>query len=285
MAAISLDPFRILLNNISNELEEKDLQTLKNVCAQWIPGGQRERIKDGWDFLNHLRRLNIIGDEPEKVANLLMIIKVLKRRDLSHLVKKHISKYYEQPEEIFNSVRASESLHSSLTLRNNQVALNIESTSFRSSTPCWVLNCFCCELTCYSSCLIFVTVLFAFFAVAAVLAWYANIPEVTSSIKSNDDWNRAGPFIIGFLLFIAVCSALGAICRFFLTRRYIRLNNDREDNQICDGGSTQHGADNNSAVPNSKASTPVCTRAGSRSSCLATPSGSFSSLDTAASIA
>ena len=62
MAAISLDPFRILLNNISNELEEKDLQSLKNVCAEWIPGGQREKIQDGWDFLNHLRRLNIIGD-------------------------------------------------------------------------------------------------------------------------------------------------------------------------------------------------------------------------------
>ena len=283
MAAISLDPFRILLNNISNELEEKDLQSLKNVCAQWIPGGQREKIQDGWDFLNHLRRLNIIGDEPEKVANLLMIIKVLKRRDLSHLVKKHIAKYYEQPEEIFNSVRASESLHSSLTLRNNQLALNIESTAFRSSTPCWVLNCFCCELTCYSSCLIFVTVLFAFFAVAAVLAWYANIPEVTSSIKSNDDWNRAGPFIIGFLLFIAVFSA--AICHFFLKRRYIHLNNDHEDNQICDGRSIQHGADNNFAVPNSKANTPECARAGSLSSYLVTPSGSLSSLDTAASIA
>ena len=151
---------------------------------------------------------------------------------ISHLVKKHIAKYYEQPEEIFNSVRASESLHSSLTLRNNQVALNIESTAFRSSSPCWVLNCFCCEITSYSSCLIFVTVLFAFFAVAAVLAWYANIPEVTSSVKSNDDWNRAGPYIIGFLLFIAVFSALGAICHFFLKRRYIHLNNDHEDNQI-----------------------------------------------------
>ena len=205
---------------------------------------------------------------------------VLKRRDLSHLVKKHIAKYYEQPEEIFNSVRASEC---SLTLRNNQLALNIESTAFRSSSPCWVLNCFCCEITCYSSCLIFVTVLFAFFAVAAVLAWYANIPEVTSSIKSNDDWNRAGPYIIGFLLFIAVFSA--AICHFFLKRRYIHLNNDHEDNQICDGRSIQHGADNNFAVPNSKANTSECARAGSLSSCLATPSGSFSSLDTAGSIA
>lgn len=70
MAAISPDPFRILLNNISNELEEKDLQSLKNVCAQWIPSGQRERIKDGWDFLNHLRRLNIIGDRTRESGKL-----------------------------------------------------------------------------------------------------------------------------------------------------------------------------------------------------------------------
>lgn len=107
MAAITLDPFRILLNNISNELEEKDLQSLKNICAQWIPSGQREQIKNGWDLLNHLRRQNIIGDKPETVTNLLLIIKVLQRRDLIDLVKKHITKYYEQAEEIFNAIRAS----------------------------------------------------------------------------------------------------------------------------------------------------------------------------------
>lgn len=157
MAAINLDPFRILLNNISNELEERDLQNLKNICAKWIPSGQREQIKNGWDLLNHLRRQNIIGDKPEMVTNLLLIIKVLKRRDLTRPVIKYIGKYHKQAVEIFSSVRASESLHSSLTLRNNKLALNIDANDDRFSSACWVLNCCCCELTCYSSCLTFVT--------------------------------------------------------------------------------------------------------------------------------
>lgn len=50
---IRINPFPILLNNLSNELEDKDLQSLKNVCGEFIPGGQREKNKDRLGCLQH----------------------------------------------------------------------------------------------------------------------------------------------------------------------------------------------------------------------------------------
>lgn len=99
---ICISPFSILLNNLSNELEDKDLQSLKNVCAEYIPGGERERIRIGWDVFNILLRQNVIGSKPEKIASLLAIIKELRRRDLVHMIKKHIQEHYENPEMVFN---------------------------------------------------------------------------------------------------------------------------------------------------------------------------------------
>lgn len=51
---ICIDLFLILLNNFSNELENKDLQNLKNVCVECILGGECEYIKIGWDVFNVL---------------------------------------------------------------------------------------------------------------------------------------------------------------------------------------------------------------------------------------
>lgn len=272
---ISLDPFPILLNNLSNELEEKDLQSLKNICAQYIPGGQRERIKDGWDIFNILQRQNVIGDEPEKMANLLLIIKVLKRTDLVHMIKKHIVKFCEQLEVILNSVKVSESSGPNITLyaSNNQIHRDEQ----RPSSPCWILNCSCCELTCYSSCFVLVTILFTFFAVVAILAWYADIPEVTSYLKSKEDLKKAGPYIVGFLLFVAACCALCGII-FTLKRSNRHYGQPDQDNQrinnqvIC-------SPDSHSPSLNSARTSPVLTRPSSFSSNQVTASCSLSSVE------
>lgn len=69
-----------------------------------------KKIKIGWDVFNILLRQNVIGSEPEKIANLLAIIKELRRRDLVHMIKKHIQQHYEQPEMILNYVRGSDSM-------------------------------------------------------------------------------------------------------------------------------------------------------------------------------
>ena len=197
-AMIRIDPFPILLNNLSNELENRDLQSLKNVCAEYIPGGERENIKMGWDVFNILLRQNVIGSEPEKIANLLAIIKELRRRDLVHMIKKHIQEHYKNPEMILNYVRVSDSL-SGPKIANSSNRIQSDE---QGSTPCCVQDCSCCRFTCYSSpccdlpcCCIISAILFAFFTVAAVLAWYSDIPEVTRYLKSNDDWKKAGPYI------------------------------------------------------------------------------------------
>ena len=95
-----LSPFQILLNNLSDELHERNLHSLIHVCGDLIPGAQRERITTGWDAFIILRQRNIIGSEPEKMANLLAIIKELrpKRKDLVLKIKRHIQDNYEEPD-------------------------------------------------------------------------------------------------------------------------------------------------------------------------------------------
>lgn len=276
---IRINPFPILLNNLSNELEDKDLQSLKNVCAEFIPGGQREKIKIGWDVFNILLRQNVIGSESEKMANLLAIIKELKRRDLIHMIKKHIQEYYEQPEMVFNLIASTvDSSGPKLTYTRNQL-----SDEQRPSTPaCCVQDWCCCKLTCYKSpccdlpcCCIVLAVLFTLLTIVAILAWYADIPEVTRYLNSTNDLRKAGPYIVAALAFFALFSGL---CRCYYHFRSTRsdqpdpmLSSSQENNQvICSRGSY--------TASNSVNTTPVLTRDDSFQSNPVTASCSLSSI-------
>lgn len=283
-AMIRINPFPILLNNLSNELEDKDLQSLKNVCGEFIPGGQREKIKIGWDVFNILLRQNVIGSEPEKIANLLAIIKELRRRDLVHMIKKHIQQHYEQPEMILNYVRGSDSMSGpKIAYSSNR----IQSDEQGSTSACCVQDCCCCKLTCYSSpccglpcCCVVLAILFAFFTVAAILAWYTDIPEVTPYLNSKDDLRKAGPFVIGVLTLFVLFVLCFSFCRIYLLRR-----NDRPDlgELSC---SQDNGSINDQAIcrpgsfsaSNSGFNTPDLARAESFSSNPATASCSLSSI-------
>lgn len=214
-----LSPFQILLNNLSNELHERNLQSLIHVCGDLIPGGQRERISSGWDVFSILRQQNVIGSEPEKMANLLAIIKVLrpKRRDLVVMIKRHIQDNYEQAEMILKDFESSDS------------NLPFPVISSRSSTPtpqedCCRIRCCgfvcnfnpCCDACC---CCVILAILFTFLAVAAALMWYTNIPELNKHINSIDDLKHSGPYVIGALGFLAACSvACGVYIRYFRRR-------------------------------------------------------------------
>ncbi|KAJ7369968.1 hypothetical protein OS493_035139 [Desmophyllum pertusum] len=231
MTTIRLNPFPILLNNLSNELEDKDLQNLKNVCAQFIPGGQREKVKDGWDVFNILQRQNVIGGEPEKIATLLSIIKELRRRDLDRMIKRHIQEHYEQPEMILKSVYTeTASSEPKIAYSTRRIQSQQSEDEQRSSSPCCVVNCLCCKVGCYSNrcctlicCCVGMAIVFAFFAAVAVLSWYADIPEVTHYLNSKDDLRKAGPYVTGALGFFALCCALCGIC---VVRRDSTYNND-----------------------------------------------------------
>jgi len=280
---IRINPFPILLNNLSNELEDKDLQSLKNVCAEYIPGGEREKIKIGWDVFNILMRQNVIGSEPEKIASLLAIIKELRRRDLVHMIKKHIQEHYEDPEMILNYVRVNDSTSGpKIAYSNNRIQSDEQGSR---STSCCVQDCCCCKLTCYSSpccdlacCCVIFAILFAFFTIAAVLAWYADIPEVTRYLKSNDDWKKAGPYIIGVLTLFTFCFGFCRICLLFRSRRNemscSQDNGSINDEAICrpDSVSASYSGYTTPDRP------PDQTREGSFSSNPATASCSLSSI-------
>ena len=227
MTTIRLDPFPILLNNLSNELEDKDLQNLKNVCAQFIPGGQREKIKYGWDVFNILQRQNVIGGEPEKIATLLSIIKELRRRDLVHMIKRHIQEHYEQPGMILKSVYTETASSEPKIAYSTRRIQSQQSEDEQRPSPCCVINCLCCKLSCYSSpcctlfcCCVGMAIVFAFFAAVAVLSWYADIPKVTHYLNSKDDLRKAGPYVTGLLGFFALCCALCGIYLFCSKRNY-----------------------------------------------------------------
>ena len=212
-----LNPFQILLNDLSNELHEKNLHSLIHVCGDLIPTGQREKISSGWEAFSILRQLNVIGSEPEKMANLLAIIKELRprRKDLVLKIERHIQNNYEDPDLdlILKDLESS-----------SDFALRFQAIS-RSSTPvsqipqedccrirCCGLACIynpCCDACC---CCVILALLFFFLAIIAALAWYSNcIPVVSKYLKSQDDTTTARPFVISILAFLAVCSVISGI--------------------------------------------------------------------------
>ena len=212
-----LKPFPLLLNDLSNELHEMNLHSLIHVCEDLIPAGQRENIRSGWEAFSILRQLNVIGREPEKMANLLVIIKALRprRRDLVTKIKRHIQDNYKNPDLILKDFESSSDF--TLPFRDRLIS--------RPSTPiishiiqedccrirCCGLACICnpcCDACC---CCVILALLFFFLAIIAALAWYSNIPVVSKYLNSDDGTTTAGPFVISILGFLAVCSVISVI--------------------------------------------------------------------------
>ena len=206
-----LKPFPLLLNDLSNELHEMNLHSLIHVCEDLIPAGQRENIRSGWEAFSILRQLNVIGREPEKMANLLVIIKALRprRRDLVTKIKRHIQDNYENPDLILKDFESS----------SDVTVISRPSTPIISHIPqedccrirCCGLACIynpCCDACC---CCVILALLFFFLAIIAALAWYSNIPVVSKYLKSDDGTTTAGLFVISILGFLAVCSVISVI--------------------------------------------------------------------------
>ena len=70
------------------------------------------------------------------------------------------------------------------------------------------------------------------------MAWYADIPEVTRYLKSNDDWNKAGPYIIGVLTLFALSFAVVFCISYLLLR-------SRRNEMSC---SQENGSVNDEAI-------------------------------------
>ena len=201
---VSITPFNILLNKLSGELDQRNVQSLVHVCGELIPGGQRERIASGWDVFSILLQRNAIGEEPEKMAFLLGIIKELrpKRRDLVSMVTKYIEDNYEQPEEILNDFEFSSDGYILIPRPRPSTPTSQEDCC---SIRCGCFNCNCNPCCSGICCCVMVAMLLIFLAVlAALLIWYI-FPIVRKNKEEYQDLKVYGPVVIGVLIFFAVC--------------------------------------------------------------------------------
>ena len=214
---VSISPFKILLNNLNGELDQRNLESLVHVCGELIPGGQRERITSGWEVFSILLRQSANGEEPRKMTFLLGIIKELrpKRRDLVGMVKRYIEKHYEQPEEILTDFESSSDGY--IVIPRSPTP-----TSFHDccSVRCGCFNCSCTPCCSGFCCFVIIAVFFIFLAIAATLLWYV-FPRFRKLFNSNDDLRVAGPVIIAGLLALAACCISFGI---YIKRRNRQLN-------------------------------------------------------------
>jgi len=206
-----LDPFQLLLNNLSDELHERNLHSLIHVCGDLIPGAQRERITTGWDAFTILRQRNVIGSEPEKMKNLLAIIKELRpnRKDLVLKIKRHIQDNYQEPDLILNDLDSS----SDSPLPFRVISRPSTSTSHIPQEDCCRIHCSglacscnpCCGACC---CCVILAILFTLLALVTLTAW---------SLASKDEHSdheisrEAVPCVVGAFGFLAVCSVISVI--------------------------------------------------------------------------
>lgn len=216
-----LSEFQLLLNNLSNELNERNLQSLIHICGELIPGGQRDGIRTGWQVFTILLHQNAIGEDPERLRFLLRIFKELrpKRRDMVCMITRHIQNNCEQPETILGDLESSGDFNFPSRPPTPVVVDDCYSGCL---LRCGCLNCTCtrcCDCCC---CCVMFAVLFVFLAAASALVWYTQIfPEVQNFRKKRD---FVGPLVILVFVFVAVSCALCAGYQLCLRRRKRELN-------------------------------------------------------------
>ena len=87
-----LDSFRLLLNEISHQLTEQNLQSLIHIYN--VPGGMRKQISDGLELFNYMMTQDYISRE--KIGNLRNLMRKVRprRKDLVRLVDDHIKQEF-----------------------------------------------------------------------------------------------------------------------------------------------------------------------------------------------
>ena len=201
-----LSPFQLLLNNLSDELHERNVHSLIHVCGDHIPGAQRERITTAWDAFTILRQRNVIGSKPEKMKNLLAIIKELrpKRKDLVLKIKRHIQDNYEEPNLILKDLESSDTpmafrVPSSVPHMPQEDCCHIHCPGLACScNPCCDACC-CCAI---------LAILFSLLALVTLMAWSLGGNEID---PNSDRTHEAVLSVVGFFGSLAVLSVISVI--------------------------------------------------------------------------
>ena len=203
-----IPPFTLLLNRLSNHLDQSNIQSLIHICEDYISVPQRETINSGWQVFTILRHHNKIGEEAEKMKFLLRIIREMrpKRKDLVEKVERYIKKYCDQPDTILDDL--PDDLQSSSEVDPPSRPRTPPPLPFVDPECCSVrCGCRCnCNTCCGRCCCVILAILSSFSAVIAALVWYSNLfPQGVQDYLQNNDLNRAGPVVISVLGLIAVC--------------------------------------------------------------------------------
>ena len=212
---MALSKFQLLLNNLSNELNERNLQSLIHICGDLIPGGQRDNIRNGWQVFTILLHQDAIGDSPQKLQLLLQIVRELKpkRKDLVSMVKRYIEENYEEAEIILNDIESSGEFSFQSSRPPTPTLVDDSGCLFR--TSCFNCSCTrcCCNCCC---CCAFLAIFFLLLTVTSVLVWYTRIfPEVQHYRKTHPHHQYVGPlvtFVFGFTAVSFLCMSVGYYC-------------------------------------------------------------------------
>ncbi|XP_068761523.1 uncharacterized protein [Montipora capricornis] len=254
---MALSKFQLLLNNLSNELNERNLQSLIHICGELIPGGQRDGIRTGWHVFTILLHQNAIGEDPERQRFLLRIFEELrpKRRDMVRMIKRHIQENCEQPETILGDLESSGEINFPSRPTTPVVMNDYYSGCL---LRCGCLNCSCTPRSCdCCCCCVIFAILFVFLAAACALVWYTPIfPEVQ---HFRNKCGFVGPLVIFVFVFVAVSCALCAGYQLCLRKRGREL----DYSSLLSSG--DHNSTSNQAVyDDGKYAASVSTRTSSR---------------------
>ena len=233
--ALDLNKFQLLLNCLSNELSERNLQSLIHICGELIPGAQQDNLKNGLQVFTILRHQNAIGESPEKLKNLLKLMTELRPRrgDLVSKVKRYIEENCEDAGTILNDFESSGEFSFRSSRPPTPTLVDDPYTGCLFRTGCFNCSCTrcCCNCCC---CCAFLAIFFLLLAVASALVWYA-VPGM-DNIRNNHE--SLGPIVIialGILavFFFALSVAYHCFRRHRGEARYALLSDvdDRTSNQ------------------------------------------------------
>ena len=209
---MALSKFQLLLNNLSNELTEKNLHSLIHICG--IPGGQRDNIKNGWQVFTILLHQDAIGDRPDQLKFLLQIMRQLRprRRDLVSMVKLHIEQNYEEAETILNDVEFSGEFSFPSSRPPTPILVDDRYSGCLVRAGCFNCSCArcCCSCCC---CCAFLAVFFLLLTVTSALVWYTHIFEEVQGYRKKNKY--VGPlvtFVFGFTAVSFFLMSVGYYC-------------------------------------------------------------------------
>jgi hypothetical protein len=179
-----MDSFRLLLNEISHELTDQNLQSL--IYIYNVPGGIQ--INNGLALFGYMMKQDFISRE--KIGNLRNLMRKVRprRKDLVRLVDDYIKKEFQTDDVRLVLDDFSESWEQVIATRRGSPISHDEEAVFKLDCP--YMNCVCHRVpSCYG--LVIVLLLLAIFLTA--LFWYSG---VSSSINLNPDLKNAGVYII-----------------------------------------------------------------------------------------